>query len=95
MLFKKFTTLLLFIGLIGVNLAYAENPNDLSWYLLPGASHTWTDSDVRADSGLGGFLKIGKESGKAGVAGVPDFCAFGLERIAYRFSRHFAPRSSS
>lgn len=32
-----------------------------SWYALPGISHNWTDSDLKADDGMGGFLRAGKE----------------------------------
>ena len=32
-----------------------------SWYALPGVSYNWTDSDLKADDGVGGFLRAGKE----------------------------------
>ncbi len=32
-----------------------------SWYALPGISYNWTDSDLKADDGMGGFLRAGKE----------------------------------
>ena len=31
------------------------------WYALPGVSYNWTDSDLKADDGMGGFLRAGKE----------------------------------
>ena len=32
-----------------------------AWYALPGISYNWTDSDLKADDGVGGFLRAGKE----------------------------------
>ena len=32
-----------------------------SWYALPGVSYNWTDSDLKADDGMGGFIRVGKE----------------------------------
>jgi len=32
-----------------------------SWYALPGISYNLTDSDLKADDGMGGFLRAGKE----------------------------------
>ena len=32
-----------------------------SWYALPGISYNWTDSDLKADDGVGGFIRMGKE----------------------------------
>ncbi len=41
--------------------AHADDAVEAPWYLLPGASHTWTDSSLKADDGLGGLIKLGKE----------------------------------
>lgn len=32
-----------------------------AWYALPGISYNWTDSALKADDGMGGFLRVGKE----------------------------------
>ena len=32
-----------------------------AWYALPGITYNWTDSDLKADDGMGGFLRAGKE----------------------------------
>lgn len=45
-------------GMTAVN---AEEAFEGSWYLVPGASYMHTDSDLEADNGAGGFLRIGKE----------------------------------
>ncbi len=52
---------LIFLVLLNAPLVYAENAADSAWYLLPGVTQTWTDSSLKADDGLGGSLKIGKQ----------------------------------
>jgi OOP family OmpA-OmpF porin len=32
-----------------------------AWYALPGISYNWTDSGLKADDGMGGFIRVGKE----------------------------------
>lgn len=42
--------------------AYAEDDAYKgAWYALPGISYNWTDSDLKADDGMGGFIRAGKE----------------------------------
>lgn len=44
--------------------AFAANAEDMyrgAWYALPGISYMHTDSDLEANNGGGGFLKLGKE----------------------------------
>ena len=42
--------------------AYAEDDAYKgAWYALPGVSYNWTDSDLKADDGMGGFIRAGKE----------------------------------
>lgn len=44
--------------------AFAVSAEDMyrgAWYALPGLSYMDTDSDLEADNGGGGFLKLGKE----------------------------------
>lgn len=44
--------------------AFAASAEDMyrgAWYALPGLSYMDTDSDLEADNGGGGFLKLGKE----------------------------------
>jgi len=42
--------------------AYAEDDAYKgAWYALPGITYNWTDSDLKADDGMGGFLRAGKE----------------------------------
>lgn len=45
----------------GVTTAAAEEAYEGSWYLVPGVSYMNTDSDLDADNGGGGFIKLGKE----------------------------------
>ncbi len=45
----------------GVTTATAEEAYEGSWYLVPGVSYMNTDSDLDADNGGGGFIKLGKE----------------------------------
>jgi OOP family OmpA-OmpF porin len=45
----------------GAATASADDAFEGSWYLVPGVSYLNTDSDLDADNGHGGFLKIGKE----------------------------------
>lgn len=32
-----------------------------AWYALPGISYNWTDGALKADDGMGGFIRVGKE----------------------------------
>jgi OOP family OmpA-OmpF porin len=32
-----------------------------AWYALPGVSYNWTDGALKADDGMGGFIRVGKE----------------------------------
>jgi OmpA-OmpF porin, OOP family len=41
--------------------ASAEDMFRGAWYLLPGVSYMHTDSDLDANNGAGGFIKLGKE----------------------------------
>lgn len=45
----------------GVTTATAEEAYEGSWYLVPGVSYMNTDSDLDADNGRGGFIRLGKE----------------------------------
>jgi OOP family OmpA-OmpF porin len=41
--------------------AFAEDMYRGAWYALPGVSYNWTDSDLKADDDIGGFIRAGKE----------------------------------
>jgi len=44
--------------------AFAASADDMyrgAWYAVPGVSYLNTDSDLEADNGAGGFLRLGKE----------------------------------
>ena len=41
--------------------AFAEDMYRGAWYALPGLSYNWTDSDLKADDDIGGFIRAGKE----------------------------------
>lgn len=45
----------------GMTTASADDAYEGSWYVVPGVSYMNTDSDLDADDGAGGFLRIGKE----------------------------------
>ena len=57
---------LIYIAL-AVTLGLASSPSSAedmyrgAWYALPGMSYNWTDSDLKADDGIGGFIRAGKE----------------------------------
>jgi OOP family OmpA-OmpF porin len=53
--------LLVSLFLLSGQQVYAENNSESAWYLLPGASYTNTDSEVKSDNGMGGFIKLGKQ----------------------------------
>lgn len=58
----KTLTIIVLSALTAVtNNAYAQDEQESPWYLLPGASYTRTDSDLKADDGMGGFIKLGKQ----------------------------------
>jgi OOP family OmpA-OmpF porin len=48
------------LGIV-VTPASAEDMYRGAWYALPGISYNWTDSDLKADDDLGGFIRAGKE----------------------------------
>lgn len=58
---KKLSAILFASTILSVGLAQAQDQQDSAWYLLPGLSYTKTDSDLKADDGMGGFLKLGKQ----------------------------------
>ena len=41
--------------------ASAEDMYRGAWYALPGISHNWTDSDLKAENDVGAFIRAGKE----------------------------------
>ena len=41
--------------------SFAEDMYRGAWYALPGVSYNWTDSDLKADDDVGGFIRAGKE----------------------------------
>ena len=50
-------------GVLGLSasVASAEDAYQGAWYVLPGVSYMHADSDLDADNGAGGFLRLGKE----------------------------------
>jgi len=60
---KKSLVPMLLVATLGVtaNPSFAEDMYRGAWYALPGISYNWTDSDLKADDEVGGFLRAGKE----------------------------------
>ena len=48
------------LGMVATT-SFAEDMYRGAWYALPGVSYNWTDSDLKADDDLGGFIRAGKE----------------------------------
>ena len=49
------------LGLGSTSVFAEEEMYKGAWYALPGISYNWTDSDLRANDDVGGFIRAGKE----------------------------------
>jgi OOP family OmpA-OmpF porin len=49
------------LGLASVSAFADEDLYREAWYAVPGINYNWTDSDLKADDGMGGFIRFGKE----------------------------------
>lgn len=49
------------LGLTALSASAEDSLYREAWYAVPGINYNWTDSDLKADDGAGGFIRFGKE----------------------------------